>query len=103
VHKDLERTTGTKGPLFTSCLSIPIPTDFFLLLSGLINEKDWYGENGMEHARTVKEPKQSIPTLLETLTLLMKVRNSHLLLGLPRYPFHGRTGICTCSSTLIAK
>ncbi|KAF8489103.1 PLC-like phosphodiesterase [Gautieria morchelliformis] len=61
LRKDLERTTGTKG---------------------LINEKDWYGENGMEHARTVKEPKQSIPTLFETLTLLMKDENTHVQLNI---------------------
>lgn len=79
---DLERTTGTKGP---SCF--PIYTFFFTVsLSGLINEKDWYGAEGMEHARTIREPKQSIPTLLETLTLLLKVCNSHLLPGPSRYP-----------------
>jgi len=44
--------------------------------TGMINEKDWYGEDGIEHVRTVKEPKQSIPTFVETLALLMKVRGN---------------------------
>jgi glycerophosphoryl diester phosphodiesterase len=72
------------------------------ILLGRINERDWYGRDGMEHARTVKEPKQSIPTFFETLTLLMKVRNSHLSLH-SRYPFHDRTRISTCSSILTVK
>ncbi|KAF8592590.1 PLC-like phosphodiesterase [Ramaria rubella] len=58
---DLQRTTGTKG---------------------LINEKNWYGMDGMEHARTLKEPRQSIPTFLETLTLLMKDDNKHVQLNI---------------------
>ena len=45
------------------------------LLQGLIREKNWYGPDGMEHARTKKEPKQSIPTFVETVALLMKVFN----------------------------
>jgi hypothetical protein len=40
---------------------------------GEIKECNWYGPGGMEHARTKKEPKQSIPTFSETLELLMKV------------------------------
>ena len=43
------------------------------LFSGLIREQYWYGSEGMEHLRTVKEPKQSIPTFAETVELLMKV------------------------------
>lgn len=41
--------------------------------TGLIRERNWYGSDGMVHVRTVKEPKQSIPTFIETLDLLMKV------------------------------
>lgn len=44
-----------------------------LSLAGLIRERKWYGPDGMEHARTKKEPKQSIPTFVETVALLMKV------------------------------
>ena len=40
---------------------------------GLIRERNWYGADGMEHARTKKEPQQSIPTFAETVELLMKV------------------------------
>ena len=46
--------------------------------TGFIKERNWYGEDGMEHLRTIKEPKQSIPTFAETVTLLMKVRSSRL-------------------------
>ncbi|KAI0797104.1 PLC-like phosphodiesterase [Abortiporus biennis] len=45
---------------------------------GLIREKNWHGEDGMEHLRTVKEPKQSIPTFSETVDLLMKPENHHV-------------------------
>ena len=41
---------------------------------GSIKERVWYGNDGMEHVRTIKEPKQSIPTFIETIDLLMKVR-----------------------------
>jgi hypothetical protein len=40
---------------------------------GLIRERNWYGIDGMEHIRTRKEPKQAIPTFIETINLLMKV------------------------------
>ena len=40
---------------------------------GLIREQNWYGQEGMEHLRTVKKPEQSIPTFAETVALLMKV------------------------------
>ena len=33
----------------------------------------------MQHVRTIKEPKQSIPTFAETVALLMKVTSSFLL------------------------
>jgi len=42
--------------------------------TGLIRERYWYGTDGMIHLRTIKEPKQAIPTFIETLDLLMKVR-----------------------------
>jgi phosphatidylglycerol phospholipase C len=40
---------------------------------GLIRERNWHGTGGMEHIRTRKEPKQAIPTFIETINLLMKV------------------------------
>ncbi|EMD40535.1 hypothetical protein CERSUDRAFT_91264 [Gelatoporia subvermispora B] len=46
--------------------------------NGFIREKNWYGPNGMEHLRTVKEPKQAIPTFAETIALLMKPENMHV-------------------------
>ncbi|RPD66867.1 PLC-like phosphodiesterase [Lentinus tigrinus ALCF2SS1-7] len=46
--------------------------------SGLIREKLWYGEGGMQELRTVKEPKQSLATFEETVQLLMKPENRHV-------------------------
>ena len=45
----------------------------FRPVAGKIRERMWYGKDGMEHVRTVKEPKQSIPTFAGTIALLMKV------------------------------
>ncbi|KAI0921195.1 hypothetical protein AcW2_006246 [Taiwanofungus camphoratus] len=45
---------------------------------GLIRERLWYGADGMEQLRTIKEPKQSIPTFAETVALLMKPENRHV-------------------------
>jgi len=45
---------------------------------GLIKERNWYGEDGLEHVRTIKEPKQGIPTFAETIALLMKEENQHV-------------------------
>ncbi|ESK89741.1 glycerophosphodiester phosphodiesterase [Moniliophthora roreri MCA 2997] len=46
--------------------------------NGQIKERNWYGENGMEHVRTVKEPHQAIPTFAETVALLMRPENRHV-------------------------
>ncbi|KAJ7682243.1 PLC-like phosphodiesterase [Mycena polygramma] len=46
--------------------------------TGRIRERDWYGADGMEHVRTVKEPHQSIPTFAETVSLLMLPENQHV-------------------------
>jgi len=46
--------------------------------TGLIREQNWYGQEGMEHLRTMKEPKQSIPTFVETVELLMRPENHHV-------------------------
>jgi glycerophosphoryl diester phosphodiesterase len=53
----LDRTTGSKG---------------------LIRERNWYGEDGMERLRTIKEPRQAIPTFVDTIALLMKPENQHV-------------------------
>jgi phosphatidylglycerol phospholipase C len=42
-------------------------------MEGFIKDRNWHGEEGMEHARTIQEPKQPIPTFVETIALLMKV------------------------------
>ncbi|KAJ7639393.1 PLC-like phosphodiesterase [Roridomyces roridus] len=45
---------------------------------GAIKERQWYGPDGMEHARTTKEPRQAIPTFQETIALLMLPENQHV-------------------------
>ena len=64
----LERTTDSKGLLIVFEQS-PLMTP----VTGQIRERNWYGPDGMEHVRTVREPKQSIPTFTETIDLLMRV------------------------------
>ncbi|KAK2465920.1 hypothetical protein APHAL10511_001561 [Amanita phalloides] len=46
--------------------------------TGQIKEREWFGEDGMQHVRTKKEPKQPIPTFSETIKLLMKPENQHV-------------------------
>ncbi|KAF8076793.1 PLC-like phosphodiesterase [Lyophyllum atratum] len=46
--------------------------------TGHIREREWYGEQGMQHVRTIKEPKQAIPTFAETVALLMLPENQHV-------------------------
>ncbi|TDL29368.1 PLC-like phosphodiesterase [Rickenella mellea] len=48
-------------------------------MTGLIREREWYGPDGMENARTKKQPPQSIPTFAETVELLMKEENRNVL------------------------
>jgi len=48
---------------------------------GSIQERNWYGTDGMQHVRTKKEPKQSIPTFAETVALLMHPENQHVRLN----------------------
>ncbi|KXN86118.1 Phosphatidylglycerol phospholipase C, partial [Leucoagaricus sp. SymC.cos] len=45
---------------------------------GQIKERTWYGEKGMQHVRTIKSPKQAIPTFKATIELLMKPENHHV-------------------------
>lgn len=40
---------------------------------GLIRERLWYGEGGLQQLRTVKEPKQALATFEDTIELLMRV------------------------------
>jgi len=53
----LERTTGMKA---------------------IIRESHWNGDNGIHQARTIKAPRQAIPTFVETVALLMKPENRHI-------------------------
>lgn len=56
--------------------SVTITLTVFPSGTGQIKEREWYGEKGMQHARTIKLPKQGIPTFRETIGLLMKVRST---------------------------
>jgi len=40
---------------------------------GEIKERNWFGDDGMQHVRTKKEPIQPIPLFTETVELLMRV------------------------------
>jgi phosphatidylglycerol phospholipase C len=62
--------------------------------TGLIRERDWNGEDGMHKVRTVKEPKQTIPTFAETVALLMLPENRHVKFNVGTFYLPG-----TCSQT----
>ncbi|KAL1747243.1 PLC-like phosphodiesterase [Schizophyllum fasciatum] len=47
--------------------------------TGLIRERNWYGADGIEHVRTKQEPVQAIPTFAETVALLMRPENMHVV------------------------
>ncbi|KAG9015562.1 hypothetical protein FRB94_000167 [Tulasnella sp. JGI-2019a] len=53
----LERTTGTKA---------------------IIRDSHWHGERGIHQARTIKTPRQAIPTFAQTVELLMQPENRHV-------------------------
>ncbi|KAH9899561.1 PLC-like phosphodiesterase [Cubamyces lactineus] len=46
--------------------------------TGLIRERLWHGEGGLQQLRTVKEPKQPLATFEETINLLMRPENQHV-------------------------
>jgi len=73
----LERTTNLTGRS-NCCWTTSVFDLYKISFTGLIRERNWYGTDGMVHARTIKEPKQPIPTFIETLDLLMKPENQHV-------------------------
>ncbi|CAK5277670.1 unnamed protein product, partial [Mycena citricolor] len=62
---------------------------------GKISETNWWGPDGMEHARTKKEPAQSIPTFVETLALLMKPEHQHIKFDVDIKPGNDPTKLFT--------
>ncbi|KAI0700631.1 PLC-like phosphodiesterase [Cytidiella melzeri] len=54
--------------------------------TGFIKERNWYGDDGMENLRTIKEPKQAIPTFSQTIELLMKPENEHVMFNIDVKP-----------------
>ncbi|EIW61594.1 PLC-like phosphodiesterase [Trametes versicolor FP-101664 SS1] len=46
--------------------------------TGLIRERLWHGEGGLQQLRTVKEPKQALATFEDTIKLLMRPENRHV-------------------------
>ncbi|KAN0066156.1 hypothetical protein ACQY0O_000250 [Thecaphora frezii] len=53
---------------------------------GLIYERPYYGDNGVEHVRTRKEPRQQIPTFKQVCDLLMRADCKHVKLNLDIKP-----------------
>lgn len=53
---------------------------------GLISEHKYFGENGLEHVRTLEKPVQQIPRFEELCTLLMKPENRHVKLNVDIKP-----------------
>ncbi|KAF8843114.1 PLC-like phosphodiesterase [Paxillus ammoniavirescens] len=78
----LDRTTGSKG---------------------LIRERNWYGQDGMEHLRTIKEPRQAIPTFAETIALLMKPENQHVNFNVDVKPQNDPDRLFQLMHTIIAQ
>ena len=71
----LNRTTDSTGMFTLRNISISPQerASYLLVPPGEIKERLWYGPSGMQYVRTIKEPKQSIPTFEETIGLLMRV------------------------------
>ncbi|SHO76892.1 Similar to S.cerevisiae protein PGC1 (Phosphatidyl Glycerol phospholipase C) [Malassezia sympodialis ATCC 42132] len=53
---------------------------------GLITARNYFGADGLEHVRTLKEPVQQIPTFKELCTLLMEPENRHVSLNVDIKP-----------------
>jgi len=53
---------------------------------GLIYERPYYGQDGIEHLRTLKQPAQQIPTFVEICDLLMRPEHKHVKLNLDIKP-----------------
>ncbi|CDR99563.1 hypothetical protein [Sporisorium scitamineum] len=53
---------------------------------GLIYERPYYGQDGIEHIRTLKQPAQQIPTFPQVCDLLMRPENKHVKLNLDIKP-----------------
>jgi len=71
-------------------------------MKGLIREKNWYGPDGMEHARTKKEPQQSIPTFAETVELLMQPENRHVVFDVDVKVFNEPTRLFSLMHAIIS-
>ncbi|KAF5392642.1 hypothetical protein D9757_001069 [Collybiopsis confluens] len=55
----------------------------------------------MEHVRTVKEPRQAIPTFAETVTLLMKPENHHVKFNIDVKPQNNPSRLFSLMNTII--
>ncbi|TKY90037.1 hypothetical protein EX895_000035 [Sporisorium graminicola] len=53
---------------------------------GLIYERPYFGDDGIEHVRTLKQPAQQIPTFPQVCDLLMRPENKHVKLNLDIKP-----------------
>jgi hypothetical protein len=86
-------TCSLDSVFFFSFLAEPLPElQRTTNSTGKIKEREWYGAGGMQHIRTAKEPKQSIPTFAETISLLMLVCRVLVVVLLPQaHPCSPRT------------
>ncbi|KAH8834353.1 PLC-like phosphodiesterase [Flagelloscypha sp. PMI_526] len=70
---------------------------------GAIKELNWEGPDGMKNARTLKEPKQPIPTFVETVELLMKPENHHVQFNIDVKASNSPTRVFTLIHQTISK
>ncbi|EIW61590.1 PLC-like phosphodiesterase [Trametes versicolor FP-101664 SS1] len=70
--------------------------------TGNIRDRNWHGPDGMEHLKTKKEPKQSIPTFAETVALLMMPENRHITFNVDVKVFSDPTRLFTLMHEIIA-
>lgn len=78
----LDRTTDSKGP---------------------INQRPYYGENGIEHVRTLKQPAQQIPTFEQLCELLMQPENRHIVLNIDIKPNNDPERLFRIMHTVVSK
>ncbi|ELU38375.1 1-acylglycerol-3-phosphate O-acyltransferase [Rhizoctonia solani AG-1 IA] len=67
---------------------------------GLIREKRWTGD--MENVRTVREPKQAIPTFEQTIELLMRPDNRHVTFNVDVKPHNDPDRLFKLMHTIIS-
>lgn len=70
---------------------------------GLIASYKYYGEGGLEHVRTKKEPVQQIPTFEQLCALLMEQGNRHVKLNIDIKPNNDADRLFRIMATIVQK